>query len=260
MFIHVHSFSWYSPGKIGIFRCLGFQRVTLAYVYHRLPHSLGKWERRVFDKSALGRVVVIKWRSGSFDSSYIWWSGVSCNRLALVWHLLKQTWYLDILITYCSKNNTQDPRSKITLPPTHSLQIGVREISICFHMEAKCFHVSAHVLKLLLMQIYTNMHIITIKASQRATHLTSKHRLLRLLGAFRFLHIPPCWDRKIPICWSSAGKWNGWSRQTGPFSDDEFTGQTYLGTLLISNQRSYGSFCTGMPRNAENPGINYSKL
>ena len=42
---------------------------------------------------------------------HVFRSGASCDRLALVWYLLKQTWYLDILITYCLKKTipkTQD--------------------------------------------------------------------------------------------------------------------------------------------------------
>ena len=135
---------------------------------------------------------------------HVFRSGASCDRLALVWYLLKQTWYLDILITHCLKK--QYSRPKITLPPTHSLQIGVREISICFHMEAKCFHVSAHLLKHLLLQIYTNMHMFTIKASQRPRIWQANIDFYACWVPFTsFLHIPPCWDRKIPICWSSAG-------------------------------------------------------
>ena len=219
--------------------------------------------------------MVIKWRSGSFDSSCIWWSGASCNRLALVWHLLKQTWYLDILITYCFKKTipkTQDHTTSNTFIASwcswnfHMFPYG-SQVFPCF---STCFETSSSA------DIHSYAHV-HHQSFSKATHLTSKHRLLRLLGAFRFLHIPTMLGSKDPDLLEFRRRFaESFHRENGIVGADRLDRNQWWSTRSFrwihrskliwgcppdfSNQRSYWSFCKGMPRNAENPGINYSKL
>ena len=128
---------------------------------------------------------------------HVFRSGASCDRLALVWYLLKQTWYLDILITYCLKKTIPKTQDHTT-----SNTFVANWCSWNFHMFPygsqvfPCFSTSFETSSSADIHKYASHH--HPKSFSKATHLTSKHRLLRLLGAFRFIPHPTMLGSKDP--------------------------------------------------------------
>ncbi len=110
--------------------------------------------------------------------------GVLRDRLALVWHLLKQTWYLGFLITL---QNKQYPRPKISLPPAHCLQIGVGEVFICFPIWAPCVSIFQHMFWTVFFRRYTrictSMHQMKFLKGNTFDQQTPHFRNRRLLGS-----------------------------------------------------------------------------
>ena len=160
----------------------------------------------------------------------------------------------------------EDPRPKITLPPTHWLQIGVREISICFQYgkSSTCFETSSFA------DIHKYAHV-HHKSFSKATHLTSKHRR-QPARCFRFIPPHPTMlgskdpdllefrrrrlkfsptngmvgaDR-LDLSWSSQFQVNSQVNLIGgpPYLQSEII-------VIILQRHAW---------NAENPGINHSNL